>query len=135
VSTDFNVSMREQIRHGEARGPLAAREHIARMRSLASRGLMFWKGALTVLILGAAGSVAVATGIHPVYGAGLALAGFATTVLLTIGYVIARIAVDDTLLDGDDIEELGILPVLCVVPRLEPRARGGTKEATRDAYA
>jgi hypothetical protein len=64
-----------------------------------------------------------------------ALAGLVMTLLLSVGYATARVAVDDTLLDGDDVEGLGILPVLCVVPKLAPRVRGRSKEASGDAAA
>jgi hypothetical protein len=65
-----------------------------------------------------------------------ALAGFAMTFLLALAYASLRVAIDDTLIDADDIEALGILPVLCVVPRLEKRpARRSPKEVSPDAAA
>ena len=61
---------------------------------------------------------------HPARGgrAQVALAGLAMALLLAVAYAAARAAADDRLFDADDVEALGLLPVLCVVPRLAPRA-------------
>ncbi len=62
---------------------------------------------------------------HPSKGGrtNTALAGFALALLLSIAYATVRVAIDDRLIEAEDIEALGLLPVLCVVPRLEPSAR------------
>jgi uncharacterized protein involved in exopolysaccharide biosynthesis len=59
---------------------------------------------------------------HPSKGGrtNTALAGLAAAFLLSLGYASTRVAVDDRLIDAEDIEALGLLPVLCVVPRLAP---------------
>jgi hypothetical protein len=61
---------------------------------------------------------------HPARGGRtqVALAGLATALLFAVAYAVARAAADDRLFDADDVEALGLLPVLCVVPRLAPRA-------------
>ncbi len=63
---------------------------------------------------------------HPSKGGrtNTALAGFALAFLLSMAYASTRVAIDDRLIDAEDVEALGLLPVLCVVPRLEPIARG-----------
>ncbi len=59
---------------------------------------------------------------HPAKGGrtNTALAGIAAALALAMAYASARVAVDDRLIDADDLEALGLLPVLCVVPRLAP---------------
>lgn len=69
---------------------------------------------------------------HPSKGGrtNAALAGLAMTWLLAIGYATLRVTLDDRLIDGDDVEALGVAQVLGVVPRLDPpRRRGRAKEA------
>lgn len=69
---------------------------------------------------------------HPSKGGrtNAALAGLAMTWLLAIGYATLRVTLDDRLIDGDDVEALGVAQVLGVVPRLDPpRRRGPAKEA------
>ena len=65
---------------------------------------------------------------HPSKGGrtNTALAGLAATFLLSMAYASTRVAVDDRLIDAEDVEALGLLPVLCVVPRLEPAPRGSS---------
>jgi hypothetical protein len=81
---------------------------------------------------------------HPSKGgrSSTALAGLALAFLLSLAYASTRVAIDDRLIDAEDIEALGLLPVLCVVPRLEPIARGpsprsaaSTKKVDGDAAA
>ncbi len=74
---------------------------------------------------------------HPAKGGRTktALTGFAMALLLAIAYATARVALDDTLVDTEDIEALGLLPVLCIVPKIAPRVRVPSKEATGDAAA
>jgi hypothetical protein len=72
---------------------------------------------------------------HPSKGArmNVALGGLVAAWLLALAYATARVSTDDTLIDADDIEALGLTPVLGVVPRL---ARPGSpKETQRDAAA
>ena len=40
--------------------------------------------------------------------------------LLAIAYATARVSLDDTLVDADDLEALGLAPVLGVVPSHHP---------------
>jgi hypothetical protein len=73
---------------------------------------------------------------HPSKGGrtNVALTGLAAALLLSIAYGSARVAIDDRLIDAEDIEALGLLPVLCVVPRLGPLAPGPSgrpKDSTR----
>ncbi len=73
---------------------------------------------------------------HPSKGGrtNVALTGLAAAFLLSIAYASTRVAIDDRLIDAEDIEALGLLPVLCVVPRLGPLApgpSGGPKDSTR----
>lgn len=56
--------MAEQNSHGEARSP---RERFARMRTLALRGLSYWKGMLVVLLLGATAAIVIAMHVQRVY--------------------------------------------------------------------
>jgi hypothetical protein len=74
---------------------------------------------------------------HPAKGGrtNAALAGLAMALLLSVAYATTRVALDDRLVDADDIEALGILPVLCVVPKIAPLVRVQSKEATSDAAA
>lgn len=57
---------------------------------------------------------------HPVKGgrANFAIAGLAMALLLSVAYATARVSLDDTLVDSDDLEALGLGPVLGVVPTL-----------------
>jgi uncharacterized protein involved in exopolysaccharide biosynthesis len=59
--------MQEQIRHDPQRVRPIARERIARLRTLAGRGLDHWKGALIVFALCVAGSAAFSTQLKRVY--------------------------------------------------------------------
>jgi hypothetical protein len=72
---------------------------------------------------------------HPLRGGRteVALAGLAMTVLLSIAYAAMRSAIDDRLFDADDVEALGLLPVLCVVPRLAPPRVGRADRGGRAA--
>jgi hypothetical protein len=58
---------------------------------------------------------------HPVKGGrtNVAIAGLAMACLLAVAYVTARVSLDDTLVDVDDLEALGLAPVLGVVPALD----------------
>ena len=55
---------------------------------------------------------------HPSKGgrANVAVAGLAIACLLALSYATARVSLDDTLFDGDDVAALGLAPVLGVVP-------------------
>jgi hypothetical protein len=68
---------------------------------------------------------------HPSKGGrtNTALAGFALAILLSIAYASARVAIDDRLIEAEDIEALGLLPVLCVVPRLESASPAASSRA------
>ncbi len=72
---------------------------------------------------------------HPSKGGrtNTALAGLAAALLASLAYASTRVAVDDRLIDAEDIEALGLLPVLCVVPKIAPAgARSpGTDASTR----
>jgi hypothetical protein len=70
---------------------------------------------------------------HPLRGGRteVGLAGLAMTVLLSLAYATTRSAVDDRLFDADDVEALGLLPVLCVVPRLAPPRAGRADRGAR----
>ncbi|HXN32331.1 MAG TPA: hypothetical protein VN894_10735 [Polyangiaceae bacterium] len=59
---------------------------------------------------------------HPVKGGrtNVAIAGLAMACLLAIAYATARVSLDDTLVDADDLEALGLAPVLGVVPSHHP---------------
>ncbi len=59
---------------------------------------------------------------HPSKGGrtNAAIAGLALTLLLAIGYATLRVTLADELVDPEDIEALGIVPVLGVVPRIDP---------------
>jgi hypothetical protein len=72
---------------------------------------------------------------HPSRGArtNVAIAGAAMAWLLALAYATARASMDDTLVDADDIEALGVAPVLGVVPRSTRTPR--TKEARTHATA
>ena len=72
---------------------------------------------------------------HPLRGGRteVALAGLAMTVLLSLAYAATRSAIDDRLFDADDVEALGLLPVLCVVPRLAPPRAGRADRGGRAA--
>ena len=67
---------------------------------------------------------------HPSKGGrtNTALAGLAAAFLLSLAYASTRVAVDDRLIDAEDIEALGLLPVLCVVPKLAPATSTRTAE-------
>jgi uncharacterized protein involved in exopolysaccharide biosynthesis len=69
---------------------------------------------------------------HPTKGARgkVALGGLAMAVLLGIAYAALRVTFDDTLVDADDIELLGLGTVLGVVPCIAPRS---VQEIRRDA--
>jgi uncharacterized protein involved in exopolysaccharide biosynthesis len=72
---------------------------------------------------------------HPSKGgrANAAAAGLAMTLLLGVAYASARVALDDTLLDADDVEALGLVPVLGVLPELGGGRKAGSKELSVDA--
>jgi hypothetical protein len=76
---------------------------------------------------------------HPAKGGrtNTALAGIAAALAMAMAYASARVAVDDRLIDADDIEALGLLPVLCVVPRIAPArsAAESTRKVDGDAAA
>jgi hypothetical protein len=57
---------------------------------------------------------------HPSKGgrANAAIAGLALTMLVSIGYATLRVTLADVLVDADDVQALGIVPVLGVVPRI-----------------
>ncbi|HEX8796869.1 MAG TPA: hypothetical protein VF765_38220 [Polyangiaceae bacterium] len=59
---------------------------------------------------------------HPAKGGrtNAAIAGLALTLLLALGYATLRVTVADELVDPDDIEALGIVPLLGVVPHIDP---------------
>lgn len=59
---------------------------------------------------------------HPSKGGrtNAAIAGLAITLLLALGYATLRVTVADELVDPEDIEALGIVQVLGVVPRIDP---------------
>ncbi|HZU83236.1 MAG TPA: hypothetical protein VE987_09980 [Polyangiaceae bacterium] len=61
---------------------------------------------------------------HPIKGGrtNVALAGLTMALLLGIGYATLRVSTDDTLVDADDVEALGLAPVLGVVPKLDDPA-------------
>jgi uncharacterized protein involved in exopolysaccharide biosynthesis len=69
---------------------------------------------------------------HPTKGARgkVALGGLAMAVLLGIAYAALRLTLDDTLVDADDVELLGLGAVLGVVPSIAPRS---IQEIRRDA--
>jgi len=58
---------------------------------------------------------------HPTKGgrANAAIAGFAVTMLMAIGYATLRVTIADVLVDPDDVEALGIVPVLGSIPRIK----------------
>jgi hypothetical protein len=58
-----------QFGHGEARRPLTLREKLPRMRALAGRGLAYWKGALTILVVAMAVGLFFASRLEHVYRA------------------------------------------------------------------
>ena len=60
---------------------------------------------------------------HPSKGgrANVAVAGVGLALLLAVAYATARLTLDDTLVDADDVEALGVVPMIGVVP--EPRSR------------
>lgn len=73
---------------------------------------------------------------HPTKGrrASVAIGGVVFAWLMSIAYAAARVALNDTLVDADDVERLGLLPVLGLVPQLDPRRRRNRPlEATANA--
>jgi capsular polysaccharide biosynthesis protein len=70
---------------------------------------------------------------HPSKGGrtNTALAGLAASLMLSLAYASMRVAVDDRLIDAEDIEALGLLPVLCVVPKLA--SAGSSEKVESDA--
>jgi hypothetical protein len=68
---------------------------------------------------------------HPSKGrrTNVALAGLAMALLLAMAYATARASLNDTLIDADDVDALGLAPILGVVPKLGLSA----KEAPLDA--
>jgi hypothetical protein len=68
---------------------------------------------------------------HPIKGARskVALGGLAMALLLAVAYSAVRVTLDDTLVDADDIELLGLTTVLGVVPSIAPRS---VQETRRD---
>jgi hypothetical protein len=71
---------------------------------------------------------------HPTKGgrANAAIAGLAVTMLVAIGYATLRLTVADVLVDPDDVEALGIVPVLGSIPRI---ARAGEESSHGRAAA
>jgi hypothetical protein len=69
---------------------------------------------------------------HPIKGARgkVAMGGLAMALLLAVAYSAVRVTLDDTLVDADDIELLGLTTVLGVVPSITPRS---VQETRRDA--
>lgn len=59
---------------------------------------------------------------HPTKGGRTraAIAGLVLTLLLAVGYATLRVTLADELVDPEDIDALGIVPVLGVVPHIEP---------------
>lgn len=59
---------------------------------------------------------------HPTKGGrtNAAIAGLVLTLLVALGYATLRVTVADELVDPEDVEALGIVPVLGVVPRIAP---------------
>jgi uncharacterized protein involved in exopolysaccharide biosynthesis len=53
----------------------------------------------------------------------VAVGGLAMACLLAVAYAALRVTLDDTLVDPEDVEALGIAIVLGVVPRAAPRSR------------
>jgi hypothetical protein len=66
----------------------------------------------------------------------VAIGGFAFAWILAIVYMTARLTLDDTLVDADDVDALGVVPMLGNVPRLdaEPPKRDQRKVSV-DAVA
>jgi uncharacterized protein involved in exopolysaccharide biosynthesis len=69
---------------------------------------------------------------HPTKGARskVALGGLAMALIVAVAYAALRVTLDDTLVDVDDIELLGLGTVLGVVPSITPRS---VQEIRRDA--
>ena len=67
---------------------------------------------------------------HPAKGGrtNVAIAGLAMACLLAMGYATARVSLDDTLVDVDDVEALGLAPVLGVVPAARPDSAKKARE-------
>jgi hypothetical protein len=63
----------------------------------------------------------------------VAIVGLGMAWLLAMAYAGTRLSLDDTLVDADDVEALGLAPVLGVMPKLNLSARA--KEAPTDAAA
>ncbi len=74
---------------------------------------------------------------HPSKGgrANAAIAAVAMAWLLGIAYATSRVALDDTLIDPEDFEGLGLLPVLGVIPKLEVTPGPARGEVEADAVA
>jgi len=68
---------------------------------------------------------------HPAKGGrtNAAVAGFAMALLLAIGYATARVTLDDTLVDPEDVEALEVAPMLGVLPKIDPRVRKERRHA------
>jgi hypothetical protein len=73
---------------------------------------------------------------HPSKGGrtNAAAAGVAMTLLLGVAYAGVRVALDDVLVDADDIETLRLAPVLGVLPELGGRRKARGKELSVDVF-
>jgi hypothetical protein len=60
------------------------------------------------------------------------LAGLAMAALLAIAYATVRATLDDTLVDPEDLEALGVAPVLGVIPRIAPLSRKELRKELRN---
>jgi uncharacterized protein involved in exopolysaccharide biosynthesis len=75
---------------------------------------------------------------HPSKGgrANAMIAGLGMAWLLAVAFAGVRVALDDTLFDGDDIETLALVPLLGVIPTLGPAAPASRRmEVRSDAAA
>jgi hypothetical protein len=66
----------------------------------------------------------------------VAIGGFAVAWILAIAYMTARLTLDDTLVDADDVDALGLVPMLGAVPRLDADPpKGSQRKVSVDAAA
>jgi uncharacterized protein involved in exopolysaccharide biosynthesis len=74
---------------------------------------------------------------HPSKGGrtNVAIAGLGMALLLAIAYATARVTMDDTLVDPDDVEALRVAPMLGVLPRIDLSGPPKKEEARGDAFA
>lgn len=63
----------------------------------------------------------------------VALAGLACALFIALGYAFARVLTDDTLIDAQDLEMLGVVPTLGVIPRLKVRDAREVREVRAPA--